>query len=97
MTNQTTESAVRSDDTEGTGRKPKLKQIKPKTPEMAAYLELGYGMSLEQARAVIKEREANPATHPYEEYKKAQAFLAAYETKPIAIDKTPPWRSRKHR
>ncbi len=97
MTDQTIESAVESEATEGKGKKPKLKQIKVKTPEMAAYLELGYGMSLEQARAVIKERDANPATHPYEEYKKAKAFLAAYETKPIAIDTTPPWRSRKHR
>ena len=75
--------------------KPKLTSIKPGTPEMAAYLEVGYGMSLERAKAIIKERTADPHTHPYELYEKAQAMLAAYNAKPEVIDTVPGWKRGK--
>jgi len=66
-------------------------QIKPKTPEMAAFLEVGYHMSLQQARAIIKERPENPALWPYEKFEQAQAMLAAYEAKPQVISTRQPW------
>lgn len=55
--------------------------IKPKTPQMEALLQAGYGLTVKEAEAIIKERDANPVTWPLEEYRKAQAFLAAYNTK----------------
>jgi|GEM_PF-5232615 len=55
--------------------------IKPKTMAMAMLLEAGYGMSIEQARKVISERDKNPVAWPLEEYSKANAMLAAYEAK----------------
>jgi hypothetical protein len=53
--------------------------VRRKTPEMEALLSVGYGMDLAKAKAIIKEREADPHTHPYESYEKAQAFIEAYE------------------
>jgi len=69
-----------------------VKRIKPNTPEMAQYLSAGYQMTLEQAKAIIKERDADPATYPYEVYAKAKAFLAAYETAPTAVSTDPGWK-----
>jgi len=66
--------------------------VKPKTKALEALLEAGYGMNLEQAQTVLKERKADPATWPFEEYKKAQAFLAAYEAKPVVTSTRAGWR-----
>ena len=41
-----------------------------------AMIESGYGMTMGDARAVIKEREQNPAMHSIEDAKKARAMLA---------------------
>ena len=69
-----------------------LRTIAPGTPKMEAFLASGYpGMSVDKAQTIIKERRENPALWPYEEFQKAEAFLAAYRTKPIAIDTAPPW------
>lgn len=69
-----------------------VKSIKPGTPEMESFLGVGYGgMTVEKAKTIIKERKENPALWPYEMVEKAQAFLAAYEASPIAIDKDPHW------
>lgn len=65
-------------------------------PQHEALLASGYGMSAEDARRIIKEREANPALWPYEEYQKARALLAALKTKPVAVSTRQPWRTRQH-
>lgn len=58
--------------------------IKPKTPEMESFLKAGYpDLDVETAKRIIKEREANPLTWPFEEYMKAKAFLAAYNGVPV--------------
>lgn len=57
-------------------------KIKPETPEMEAFLSVGYGgMTVEKAEQIIKERKEKPELWPYEELEKAQAFLAAYHAK----------------
>lgn len=66
--------------------------ILPETPEMEAFLSVGYdGMSIDKANTIIRERKDNPQSWPYEMLEKAQAFLAAYSTKAVAIDTSPPW------
>ena len=70
--------------------------IKPGTPEMAAYLEAGYGMSLEKAQTIIKERPERPELWPYEVYEKAQAFMAAYNATPEPVSTRKAWRLTPH-
>lgn len=48
-------------------------------------------MTVEKANAIIEERKKNPALWPYDIMQKAQAFLAAYNATPVAIDKAPHW------
>ncbi len=77
-----------------TTRRPKgkMSRILPGTPEMELFLGVGYdGMTAAEAQAIIAERAANPASHPYELLKKAEAFLAAYNARPRAIDTDPHW------
>ena len=66
--------------------------VKPKTKALEALLESGYGMSLSKAQAIVKERPERPELWPYEQYEKAQAFLAAYEAKPVVTSTRPGWR-----
>jgi len=54
--------------------------VKPKTPQAEALFQVGYGLSVAECKAIIKERDANPVAWPLEEYRKAQAMLAAYNT-----------------
>jgi len=70
--------------------------IKPGTPEMAAYLEVGYGMSLEKAETIIRERPDRPDLWPYEIFEKAQAFVAAYNASPEPVSTRPAWRLTPH-
>jgi len=46
------------------------------SPQHIGMIESGYGMMVEDAHAVIKEREQNPALHSIEDAKKARAMLA---------------------
>ena len=55
--------------------------VKPKTVEMEALLQAGYGLTVKEAETIIKERDADPVHWPLEEYRKAQALLAAYNAK----------------
>jgi hypothetical protein len=55
--------------------------VKYGSPEHAALLAAGYGMTIDQARQIIKEREAKPELWPYEKYEQAQAMIAAFEVK----------------
>lgn len=71
--------------------------IKPGTPEHAALLATGYGMTVEKAQTIISERKKNPAIWPYEMLEKAEAMLAAYNAKPVVISTRKPWRTRPRR
>lgn len=66
--------------------------IKPKTKTMEALLRAGYHLTLAEAQAIIKEREADPRSYPYAELKKAQAFIAAYEATPRVISERAGWK-----
>lgn len=67
--------------------------IKPGTPEMERFLQAGYGdLTVEEARRIIKERKENPMMYPYSEEQRCRAFLAAYDSTPIAIDTEPGWK-----
>ena len=70
--------------------------IKPNTPEMAAYLEVGYGMSLEKVQTILKEQPERPELWPYEVYEKAQAFMQAYTSSPEPISDRPAWKLTPH-
>jgi hypothetical protein len=63
-----------------------VKPVLPGTPEMEALLSSGYGIDLAQAKEIMATREKNPALVSYEEYTKARAFLAAYNTRATVID-----------
>lgn len=69
--------------------------VKHGSKEHENLLEAGYGMTKEKAETIIKERQADPHTHPYELYEKAQALLGALGTKPVAIDTKPGWKRTK--
>lgn len=72
------------------GAEDKTPHIRPNTPEMERFLQAGYpGMTVEKAKTIIAERKASPLSWPYSEKEKAEAFLAAYETAPRAIDPHP--------
>lgn len=69
-----------------------LVKLNANTPELEAFLGSGYGgMTKEDALRIIKERDANPAVWPFEEYRKAKAFLAALAASPQVISKRKPW------
>lgn len=59
------------------------------SPGHEALLAGGYGMTKEDAERIIAERDAKPERWPYEEYKKAKAFLEA-----LAVRKPQPSSSR---
>ena len=71
--------------------------VEPETDEMEALLGVGYdGMTVEQAELILRERDQDPHLHPYEEFQKATAFLAAYHAKAEVVSTKAPWqRSRK--
>lgn len=75
-----------------------VQQIKPGTPEMEALLQAGYpDMSVDKAKLIIKERKERPDLWPYEMLERAEAFLAAYNAKPIAVStKAPGLKLEKH-
>jgi len=54
--------------------------VLPKTVQAEALLQVGYGLTVADCKAIIKERDADPVRWPLEEYRKAQAMLAAYNT-----------------
>lgn len=69
-----------------------IKPIKPKTPEMEALLRAGYpDMTVKKAETIIKERQANPQSWPYEQLERAEAFLAAYNTGATVVAQNPGW------
>lgn len=72
--------------------KPKLLKIEPGTKEMEVFLQAGYPeMTEEKANTIIAERKENPSLWPYAMLEKAQSFLAAFNSRPRAVDTTPHW------
>jgi len=65
-----------------TTREMKPESIKHGTPEMEAFLAVGYGMDLKKAQRIIAEREKDPHLWPYDMYEKAQAFIENYNGVP---------------
>ena len=71
--------------------------VKLGSPEHAALLAAGYGMTIEQAETIIKERAEKPELWPYEQFEKARAMLEAFNADPkkqAPTSKRPPWRVR---
>lgn len=63
--------------------------------EHEALLAAGYGMTADEAKKIIKERDADPVRWPLEEYRKAKALLSALAVKsPQPSSTRPPWRIR---
>ncbi|GAH01803.1 unnamed protein product [marine sediment metagenome] len=59
-----------------------------------ALLASGYGMTVEDARMIIKERAADSSTYSIKEVRNAQAMIAAFEVGPKElrpISTTPRW------
>lgn len=67
----------------------KMSHYPPGSKGLANLLAAGYGMTVEDARQIIKEREENPHTHPYEVYRNAKALLEAFMAKVAVIDTEP--------
>lgn len=57
--------------------------VLPGTPEMEALLMPAYQMTVKEAKRLVKLHEAEPTHVPWDDYKKAQAFLEAYSTKAV--------------
>lgn len=72
----------------------KRSRIEPETPEMEALLTAGYGgMTLEEAKSIIKMHEDNPVAQPYNDrLKRAKAFIEAYKASPRPISTKPGWK-----
>lgn len=71
----------------------KTNAILPGTPEMEAFLQVGYpDMTVKKANLIIKERGENPQIWPYSEYERALAFLSAYGEKSRAISTDEGWK-----
>jgi hypothetical protein len=64
--------------------------------ELEGFLQSGYqDMSREKAETIIRERKANPASWPYEQFERAQAFLSALLTAPTVVSNRPGWKREK--
>lgn len=61
------------------------------SPEHIRLVEAGYGMTVEKAKTIIKERKENPQLWPYELYEKAVNMLENLKMVPVAIDTDPGW------
>jgi hypothetical protein len=69
------------------------KPIKPGTPEMEYFLQVGYpGMTVARANQIIEERKKDPHLWPLERVDQAEAFLAAYHGKSRPISTDPGWK-----
>ena len=71
-------------------------KVKYGSKEHAALLATGYGFTIEGAKQIIKERDADPRVWPFEEYQKAKAMLEQFAAKPVVYNTKKPWRVRAH-
>jgi len=88
--NQTVTNSITAVVAQSTKSKISLSRIEPGSQEMEMLLSVGYpGMSRQKAEAIIRERKENPALWPYSKIEEAEAYLAALDATPIAIDTEP--------
>ena len=73
-----------------------VETIKPGTPEMEHYLSIGYGMTMEEAEAIVGDWQKDHQSWPLEEVRKARAMIAAYHAKPEPVSNRPAWRLTPH-
>lgn len=73
----------------------KKNYVKPGSPEHKTMLEIGYGMSLDDAKIIVAEWEKDHKSWPLEEYRKAKAMIEAAGAVPVAVDKTPGWKRQR--
>ena len=69
------------------------------SPEHEALVAAGYQMTAEEAKAIIKERETNPALHSHEDVRNAKAMLAAVKPSKAQLKPSsdkPGWKAPKH-
>lgn len=72
--------------------------VEPGSDEHAALLASGYGMSVDTARQIVKERNKRPELWPYEKFEQAKAMLAAFEARdPQPSSKRKPWKRSRRR
>ena len=82
---------------ENTAPAPAAKPILPNTPEMEAFLGIGYsGMTVKDAKDIIEARKKDSAAYPFEMEQKARAFLAAYSTGPTVVSTRPMFKRPEH-
>lgn len=55
-------------------------------------LSVGYNISPDDAAAIIRERDVDPARWPLEVYSRAKALLAGIEATPMVMSDRQPWR-----
>ena len=82
---------------ENTAPAPAASPILPNTPEMEAFLGIGYGgMTVKDAKEIIEARKKDSAAYPFEMEQKARAFLAAYGTAPRVVSTRPMFKRPEH-
>lgn len=78
-----------------TQAKPSSAPILPNTPEMEAFLSVGYGgLNVAEAKAILKAVDpetGNPQAYPVQEIRNARAFLAAYGATPEPVATRKMW------
>lgn len=63
------------------------------SPEHEALISIGYnGLTVKQAKQIVKERAEKPELWPWEEYMKAQAVIAAHAATPIVVSTREGWK-----
>lgn len=72
--------------------------VLPGTPEIQALIGSGYdGLTEKEAKAILAARKEDPHSFPYEMQKKAEAFLAAVNTRAVVISKRPMFKRKASR
>lgn len=62
------------------------------SPEHALLLRSGYRLTAAEAEMMVKQRESNPVSIPWQQYQDAKAMLAALATKPEVVSDRPAWK-----
>lgn len=92
--------ATRAKKEESTLKKSKLPHakhvdvIEVGSPEHEQQLIGAYNMNAEEARRIIKERDENPSTWPWDDYKRAQAFLEVFSTPNTVVATREGWKKK---
>lgn len=65
-----------------------VKRIRPETPEMEAFLAVGYGgLTVAEAESIVEAATKNRNSVAPQDLKNAKAFLEAYHTAPRVVAK----------